>query len=97
MPYQRRYSRLMATQELTQLNVRVPDGMVRVLDALADDAHMSRAHYLALLVKQAQVSSDLVHDAEVLSRHGRTKLNRNIGDHGMQMLEEGRAAAGRHQ
>ncbi len=79
------------------MNVRVPDGMVRVLDALADEAHMTRAHYLALLVKQAQVSSDVAHDAKTLSRHGRTKLNRNIGDHAMQMLKEGRAAAGRPQ
>lgn len=55
----------METPELSQLNVRVPEGMIRVLDALAERAHMTRAHHLAVLVKQAQVATDVVWDAEM--------------------------------
>ena len=72
----------MSDQEIVQLNVRVPAGMVRVLDELAADAHLSRAHYLARLVKQAQVDRDDAHDAQVYRDRGETALGRYLAENG---------------
>lgn len=42
-----------------QLNLRVPPGLIAVLDELATEAGQSRTRYIAQLVKNAQVRRDI--------------------------------------
>ena len=85
----------MQSHELTQLNVRVPVGMITVLDTLAEQAHVTRAQYLAQLVKRAQVENDTLRDAQTIREHGQTKLARRVAENSMGLLSQGRDAAAR--
>lgn len=80
-------------QEIVQLNVRVPVGMVRVLDQLAEEEHLSRAHYLARLVKEAQAAHEARHDGEIYRVSGQTKLGRSVTEHSLDLLVEVRESA----
>lgn len=82
----------MSDQEIVQLNVRVPAGMVRVLDELAADAELTRAHYLARLVKAAQVERADRHDGEVYRIYGETKAGSEAAASGPVLLAEARGA-----
>ena len=47
-----------------QLNLRVPPGMIAVLDELAAEAGQSRTRYITQLVRNAQVRRDIERDVE---------------------------------
>jgi hypothetical protein len=87
----------MAT-ETVQLNMRVPSGMLRVLDELAAEAGRSRTRYIGQLLKDAQLRRDIERDIVERRTSGPSEIDKHIGEAGEEFLgdyygEKERAAA----